>query len=428
MSLKCLNPDTVLMKVLIISSEPLDPSNTLPSTFELTQAQILSRQFDVAIVSVRSEASFTGLCKGLVRKLLGKKDGQSYGSVFAAFWHCTGIRKVVRKHTIEGVKVYEGIGYHFRGPGNPVDALRVWVEAGMRAFAAAEKGIKGDDGPLVVHAHGRFLFAGALALEAKKKYGYPYVYTDHSTFYQRGIAPVALKGVLGQVVDQASAVIMVSQSLLSHVEGFLGRRLPQAVILPNVVDRLFESPLPERRPGNGEFVFVNVASLEHKKGQDVLVRAFSKAWRVKPSLRLHLCGNGPLGDQLRAQCAELGIADAVVFRGWLTKPEVLRELDASDFFVLPSRMETFGVVLIEALARGVPVIATRSGGPEYIVDGSLGMLIEPEDEAQLEQALEQAVLKRSEWKAEEIREIALQRYGSETFLKNMVQIYNSVVQ
>jgi glycosyltransferase involved in cell wall biosynthesis len=194
------------------------------------------------------------------------------------------------------------------------------------------------------------------------------------------------------------------------------------------VDLLFESPLPDRRPGDGHFVFVNVASLEHKKGQDVLVRAFARAWRVQPSMRLHLCGDGPLADQLRMQCAELGIGDAVVFRGWLTKTEVLRELDASDFFVLPSRMETFGVVLIEALARGVPVIATRCGGPEYIVDGSLGMLIEPEDEAQLEQALLKAFAERAAWEPGSIRETALKRYGSDTFLKNMVQLYNSVVQ
>ncbi|WP_431212352.1 glycosyltransferase [Puia sp. P3] len=304
------------MKVLIISSEPLDPSNTLPSTFELTQAQILSRQFDVAIISVRSDASLTGMGRALLRKLLGRKEDKTYATIFGhmsrAFLHCTGLRKVVRKHTIEGIAVYEGIGYHFRGPGNPVAALNVWVEAGMRAFAEAAH--HPGNTPVVVHAHGRFLFAGALALEVKKKYGFPYVYTDHSTFYQRGIAPAALKDVLGKIVDNASRVIMVSRSLLSHVEGYLGRPLPEAVILPNVVDTLFESPLPARPPANGqselpaanrEFIFVNVASLEHKKGQDLLIRAFAKAFRSNPFIKLHLCGNGPLADELKAQCRQL---------------------------------------------------------------------------------------------------------------------------
>jgi len=399
------------MRVLIITSEPLDPDNVLPSTFELTQAQILSRHFSVAIVSVRAGVSFTRTAKALVRRMMGSKaDGQ------------------VRKHSIEGVTVFEGIGYRFPGPHTPEAELKAWVAVGMRAVSAAERSMEGD-GPLVVHAHGRFLYGGALALEAKKKYGYPYVYTDHSTFYQRGIAPVSLKPVLGQVIDGASRVTMVSRSLLGHVESYLGRRLPQAMILPNVLDLLFESPLPVRKDRGGEFVFVNVASLDHKKGLDILIRAFAKAFRGRSSVRLYLCGDGPLAGQLKALAAELGVGETVVFRGRLAKAEVVKILDGADFFVLPSRMETFGVVVIEALARGVPVIATRSGGPEYIVEESTGLLVEPEDEGQLVGALVGAYEGRLVVKsAAEIRATALRRYGSDEFLKNMIQLYNSVVQ
>jgi glycosyltransferase involved in cell wall biosynthesis len=201
------------------------------------------------------------------------------------------------------------------------------------------------------------------------------------------------------------------------------------MILPNVLDLLFESPLPVRKDRGGEFVFVNVASLDHKKGLDILIRAFAKAFRGRSSVRLYLCGDGPLAVQLKALAAELGVGETVVFRGRLAKAEVVKILDGADFFVLPSRMETFGVVVIEALARGVPVIATRSGGPEYIVEESTGLLVEPEDEGQLVGALVGAYEGRLVVKsAAEIRATALRRYGSDEFLKNMIQLYNSVVQ
>src|SRR5690606_9435676 len=102
----------------------------------------------------------------------------------------------------------------------------------------------------------------------------------------------------------------------------------------------------------------------------------------------------------------------VTFLGKLSRGEVRMALSNCNAFVLPSRFETFGVVLVEALAMGVPVIATRCGGPEDIVTENTGVLVPVDDRQALAEALESVLLSPDKWDRDTIREDCRARFGA----------------
>jgi len=142
-------------------------------------------------------------------------------------------------------------------------------------------------------------------------------------------------------------------------------------------------PPPARRDGPAQFVAVG--RLVGVKGLDWTIAAFAQVHGQRPATRLHLVGDGPLRGALAAQAADLGLGDAVVFHGQMAGEEALARVAQSDVLVHhalddPGGPEAFGVVITEAMARGLPVVGTRCGGlPDQIVDGETGLLVDQND-------------------------------------------------
>jgi glycosyltransferase involved in cell wall biosynthesis len=131
-----------------------------------------------------------------------------------------------------------------------------------------------------------------------------------------------------------------------------------------------------------------VAMHNEKKGIDVLLRAFAQIQDKEPKLRLMLAGDGPLRSRFEELAASLGIVDKVKFLGQQGRAQVADLLYGCEVFVLPSRSEPFGIVLIEAMAFKKPVVATTVGGiPEIIENGKDGILVEPDNPRALAEAL-----------------------------------------
>jgi glycosyltransferase involved in cell wall biosynthesis len=117
------------------------------------------------------------------------------------------------------------------------------------------------------------------------------------------------------------------------------------------------------------------------------------------------------------------MSDRVIFRGRLSRTEMQNEMQAANCFVLPSRYEAFGVVLIEAMATGLPVIATRSGGPESIVTPVNGLLVDPENADQLSRAMEHIMIHIGEYQEEKIREGTLQKFGNTSVMEQYNRLF-----
>jgi glycosyltransferase involved in cell wall biosynthesis/predicted metal-dependent phosphoesterase TrpH len=123
--------------------------------------------------------------------------------------------------------------------------------------------------------------------------------------------------------------------------------------------------------------------ITHEKGADLLAEAFLQARASEPRLQLVLAGGGPEQERLRER-----LGDAATFLGWLEGVELARAYASADIFLFPSRTDTFGQVILEAQASGLPVVAVAEGGPRSLIENRVnGLLCAPEP-----QALAQAVL------------------------------------
>jgi glycosyltransferase involved in cell wall biosynthesis len=290
----------------------------------------------------------------------------------------------------------------------PPRALRVVIElAARRAF---DRYVGRYGLPDVIHGHDP-LWGGWLANFLARRSGRASILTVHSSLFARDIASASEVELTGRVLREAGVVSAVSQSLAASLRRQFG--IEEPAVLPNVVDHDFLSnPRAHRR--DESFVFFSGGNLEENKNHALLLEAFARRFRGTQAT-LRISGDGPCRTPLAEQARVLGIEAQVSFLGWLDKPGMLREFGAADCFVLPSRYETFGVVLIEALASGVPVIATRCGGPEGVVTQECGMIVEPEDVEGLSNAMIRMRESHGAYEPERLKRYAGERFGAATY-------------
>lgn len=247
-------------------------------------------------------------------------------------------------------------------------------------FVRFLRGLVRRDNVDVIHGHlfGSSVRAGLLS----KITGVPAVGTLHG---QSDLAPrerfLALKrGILRRGL---SRVVFVSEPLR---QSFLERvKFPpeRVIVIPNGIDPdRFQAPRdPAFREslgiGASEFVVGSVGNLNAAKGFDVLLRAAALLKQRSPGIRFVIVGddNGRKSAELKALRGELGLEADVVFTGF--RSDIPAALGAFDVYALTSRSEGFSISIVEAMASRLPVVATRCGGPEQIVDDAVtGLLVE----------------------------------------------------
>ncbi len=146
------------------------------------------------------------------------------------------------------------------------------------------------------------------------------------------------------------------------------------------------------------------------------------------SFLLRLAGRGAIRPDLEFMAEQLEVDDRVKFLGRITREEMQVEMQHSNCFVLPSRYEAFGAVLIEAMATGMPLIATRSGGPGFIVTKQNGLLIDPEDAGQLAGAMEQMITSYGSYSQKSIRARTLKLYGQTNVMEQYDELFRQLLQ
>ena len=170
--------------------------------------------------------------------------------------------------------------------------------------------------------------------------------------------------------------------------------------------RSIEPVAAAKAPPRTEGVVKSLGRLVHKKGFDVLVHASAHAAAQGVPFRLEIGGDGPERASLQALAGRLGIEDRVTFCGWID--DVAAFLADADLFVLPSRVEAFGIVVLEAMACGVPIVATRLSGPLETLDEDTALLVPSDDPAAMAEARARAAL--ASFKANYAEPAVMERY------------------
>lgn len=386
------------MHILIIPSWYPRNSNDIGGSFFREQALALSKKGHmVGVLSLRLEP-----LRDQKSILVG-----NYRTVFENDHGLTTYRKY-------------GISWFPRKP-----RLMAWLWS-VHVEALFSKYVIGHGMPDIIHVHS-MLYAGCAAMVIYKKYGIPYVITEHSTAFQRGLVTSAQKIIVEKVSQNAQKIFAVSRPFADFLSKYFLTRGNECSVMPNVVnDGFFKSQMKDKN-NKGEFVFINIALLTAKKGIDVLIEAFARAFPDNINIKLKIGGYGEEGDALQEFSQRLGVSDRVVFLGALSRQQVTEHVSASDVFVLSSHDETFGVVVIESLALGVPVISTRCGGPEDIICQDDGILVPVNDVGSLANAMLKMYNIGGQYDSEKIRASCYARYSGEVIAERLIHVYADVL-
>ena len=166
----------------------------------------------------------------------------------------------------------------------------------------------------------------------------------------------------------------------------------------------------------------------YKKGMDILIKAWAKVSAKHPQARLIIGGGGKSLEKVVEWTREYQVTESVEFLGALTRSQVVEQMQLCDCFVLPSRYETFGVVYIEAMACGKPVIAVANGGPDDFVHEFNGILIQPEQEDELIQALEKMIIGQKDtlYEPEKIAAYVKEKFSYQAITEQLEEVYENI--
>ena len=191
------------------------------------------------------------------------------------------------------------------------------------------------------------------------------------------------------LLRNADRIVTPSDDLRRKVIELFPEHSDKTIYIHNAVDvEKFSSVSSARRLSRGRYL-LSVSAYKEQKGLDVLIRAMKKVAEQAPDVKLVLVGDGVvLRRQLEGLAADLGLSDRIEFHGKKSPEEVAELLHGCEAFVLPSRFETFGIAILEAMACGLAVVVSRAGGmPEIVQNGYNGLSVPPEDPTALADAL-----------------------------------------
>ncbi len=276
----------------------------------------------------------------------------------------------------------------------------------------------------LIHAHVAFP-AGYVAMKLAQARHIPYIITEHS-------GPFPLPGLdkgsqvsplVCEPLAKAAAVIAVSSALAFEIENKTGIH-PQ--IIPNLIDTDFYHPQPQPNP-NQRFTFFALSALTEAKGILDLLQAVKILHAERSQLVIKLAGSGPLQGKLRKLIRTNKLGDNLQLLGQLSPRQALAQYQSCDCFIMPSRLESFSMVLLEAMACGKPLIATACGGPGDIVSSSLGMLVPPANPQALAQAMQSMAHNYTHYSADKIREHCLRHYSPGVVCTRLHNLYCQVL-
>jgi glycosyltransferase involved in cell wall biosynthesis len=278
--------------------------------------------------------------------------------------------------------------------------------------------------PDLFHVHCAFN-AGSVAKYFKEKYNIPYILTEHSTFFALSDISENKKREVFNIYENAEKVIVVSKPfriLLSEKTGF---PLSKIDVIPNFIDTDFFNPNLEDKTKTVQNSIFTVCHHVYKKRLDRLLDAFLIVSKYYPNWKLIIGGDGKETDFLKKKTNELELNDNVVFVGFLEKEQVKLHMMKAGLFVLPSDVETFGVVLIEALAMGLPIVATKSGGPEDIITRQTGVLVKKDPES-LAYGIIKIISSYDKYDKDFIRSYAVKNYSGKVIALEYLKIYRQL--
>ena len=277
-----------------------------------------------------------------------------------------------------------------------------------------------NEPPQIIHAH--FGVVGNFSVAIKRLAQRPLVITEHNSAMNGAVADPSTVAVSRWAYAHADKLLAVSGALAGSIKRLTGY---QADVVPNMVDTsVFDSCL---RLPHDCFRVTTVSNLIPLKNTISLVKAVQSVHSVYSDIRLDVVGDGPLMNELFRYVEDNNLGHIVTFHGRMPRENIAKLYEVSDCMAMVSQTETFGVVYIEAMSAGLPVIATRCGGPDDIVTDSTGILVDIDNQAQLVAALVRMYnTGKTYYDFDAIKKYANDNFSGDVIASRLIDIYNQV--
>ena len=276
--------------------------------------------------------------------------------------------------------------------------------------------------PDVIHVHNAFL-AGQVAFRIFKKYGIKYILTEHDSAFLFESFTTKKKSIISEVYLNAFQVISVSNGL-KNAMNLIAPDIKIEVI-PNIVNTDYFKP-KQNTYDSVVTTFLSIGNLTANKNHKLLINGFNEIAKLNNNVQLIICGDGPEKNKLIKLVESLKLQDRVHLKGFLDRERILYELQNADCLVHTSNLETFGVVLIEAISCGLPFISTNSGGPQDVYEDEMGYLIEKNNLKELTSALLLFLKNKNSFNSILLRKIAFNKYSRDAVYKKLNRICSEI--
>ena len=314
---------------------------------------------------------------------------------------------------------------------NNVDTIRIYYKKPknkilslLRFYRANMIGLKLCQSPVdLIHVH-ILTRLGVIAWIQKLLHKTPYIITEHWSRYLPGndFSGFIRKLATKIVVRNAKLVTTVTDNLAKAMQNH-GLKNDNYVVLPNVVN-LDMFHISEKK-NNTPYKIIHVSCFEDKsKNISGLLESLKIVEQKGIDFQCTLIGEGMDFDLMKAKAEELQLINKVSFTGLLEGQKLADELSSGDFLVLSSNYENMPVVILEALASGLPVVSTNVGGIKEMIDETKGILVEQRNKEALAEAIIKMIETHNDYDPDCLRKSVIEKYGYESVGKFLDSIYN----
>ncbi len=277
--------------------------------------------------------------------------------------------------------------------------------------------------PDVLYAH--YMYNIAYAVRLKVKYGIPLVGIEHwSVLTQESLSP--LQRYWGEMAySNTDRLLAVSAHLSGHIYRHFKK---ESTVVPDMLGPEFLQGAINVAKKSECLTFVSVGNLLPIKCFDLLIEAFANSHLEEYGCKLKIVGDGTERGKLEKLITDNKLQSSVLLVGRKNKDEVKEILSRSHVYILSSKAETFGVACIEALSQGLPVIATRCGGPEEFINDMNGVLLKPDNIEALSDAMKKMYNNYGNYNRREIANDCLSKYSPMIIANQLNGIFDELLE
>ena len=325
---------------------------------------------------------------------------------------------------VNGTRVIRS--YYRKWPKNEMKDIEDWATSTLELFY---KYCQEFGNPDLILAHSA-IWAGYAAYMISEESGIPYIIAERRNRFTaltekaRELLKESYGPYLMAAFKGASKIVTISDALRRAILKY-ARGDCEIHTIPDFVYTQFFT-----RPGKRErdpFVILSVGDLEHKMGMDLLIEAFDLISEDLPDAELRIIGEGPLSGDLNKMATQTPGGSRVRFLGRLSPGHLREELHGAKVLALAPRYQAFGHIIVEAMSTGLPVMATRAGGPQTIIPEFAGFLAGRESVPSIFVGLKTIHSIYHDFQPEKISRYANKHFSRKAVLRRYVELIQSII-